>query len=134
MRVMRLLVVAMLAACASAPRGAEGGLEGNYRLERVNDERLPAAAGDETGVMIHSGTLALNPDSRYVLRLVAAVRDQPQPQTAEITGSYRVWGDSLAMVPDPGAGSEEAHFHWTLRGAALRLHDDDGDEYLFRRQ
>lgn len=133
MRGLRFLVVMLLAACASAPRG-EVGLEGTYRLERVNDERLPTAAGSETGVTLHAGTLALQPGRRYVLRMVAAVRDQPEQRTAEIAGSYRVWGDSLAMMPDPGAGAEEVHFLWTLRGADLRLHDEDGDEYLFRRQ
>jgi hypothetical protein len=134
MRVMGLLVAVVLAACASVPRGGQAGLEGTYQLMRVNDERLPASAGDEVGVMIHSGTLALHADSRYVLRIVAATQNTPEQRNAEIAGRYRVFGDSLAMVPDPGAGSDEVHFLWTLRGNDLRLHDEDGDEYMFRRQ
>lgn len=134
MRVMGLLVAVVLAACASAPRGAEAGLEGRYQLMRVNDERLPATAGNEAGVMIVSGTLALQHDSRYTLRIVAVAGNSPEQRNAEIAGRYRVFGDSLAMVPDPASGSEEVHFLWTLRGNDLRLHDEDGDEYMFRRQ
>jgi hypothetical protein len=133
MRVMGVLVAVVLAACASAPRG-EAGLVGTYQLMRLNDERLPAPAGDEAGVMIHAGTLALQADSRYTLRIVAVAGSSPDQRNAEIGGRYRVFGDSLAMVPDPGAGSDEVHFLWTLRGNDLRLHDEDGDEYMFRRQ
>ena len=133
MRVMGLLVAVVLAACASVPRGATG-LEGTYQLMRVNDERLPAPAGDEVGVMIHSGTLALQADSRYTLRIAAVAGNSPEQRNAEIAGRYRVFGDSLAMVPDPGAASDEVHFLWTLQGNDLRLHDEDGDEYMFRRQ
>lgn len=133
MRVMGLLVALVLAACASVPPG-EAGLPGTYRLLRVNGERLPASAGEEAGVVLHAGTLALQPDSRYVLRITAVAGDSPEQRNAEIAGSYRVFGDSLAMVPDPGAGSEEVHFLWTLRGMDLRLHDENGDEFMFRRQ
>jgi hypothetical protein len=133
MRVIGLLVAVVLAACASAPRGGPG-LEGTYQLMRVNDERLPAPAGDEAGVMIHSGTLALQHDSRYTLRIVAVAGNSPEQRNAEIAGRYRVFGDSLAMVPDPASGSEEVHFLWTLQGNDLRLHDEDGDEYMFRRR
>ena len=133
MRLIGVLALAVLAACASAPRGGAG-LEGSYALQAVNGQTIPAESGDEDGVILHGGTLTLEPGGRYALQMLAAGRGQPSPQTARIGGSYRVSGDSLALFPEPAAQGGEAHFRYVLSGRALRLRDDDGDEYTFLRR
>lgn len=133
MRLIGVVALALLAACASAARGGTG-LEGSYALQAVNGQTIPAESGDEDGVILHGGTLTLEPGGRYALQMLAAARGQPSPQTARIGGSYRVSGDSLALFPEPASQGGEAHFRYVVTGRALRLRDDDGDEYTFLRQ
>lgn len=132
MRLMQLLVLALLAACASAPRGPVS-LAGTYRLDRVNGQPLPAPSGDEDGVMLQEGTLSLQPDSSFALRMVAVVRSRP-PTTAEVSGAYRVTADSLSLIPDDCSPADKSRFRWTVQDAFLHLHDEDGDEFIFVRQ
>jgi hypothetical protein len=103
-------------------------------LQAVNGQALPAESGDEDGVMLHGGTLTLEPGGRYALQMLAAGRGQASPQTARIGGSYRISADSLALFPEPASQGGEAHFRYVLSGRALRLRDEDGDEYTFLRQ
>lgn len=135
MRLMMVLAMAMLAACASAPRGGAG-LEGTYRLDRVNGQSLPARGGSESNVVLRQGTLALQAGGRYALQMVADIEGQASDTTAEDAGTYRAFGDSLALVSDAVAetDAEEVRFRFSLDGPVLRLHDDAGDEYAFVRE
>lgn len=138
MRVMRVLVLSLLAACASTQPGSvsprPASLEGTYRLDRVNGQPLPAPSGDEDGVMLEEGSLALQPDSSFTLRMVARVRSRPTTTTAEVSGDYRVRADSLSLIPDDCSPADDSHFRWSVHDAVLHLRDQDGDEFIFVRQ
>jgi hypothetical protein len=131
MRMITVLVLAVLAACASASRG-DAGLEGNYELVRINGGALPAASPTEDGVTMQGATLRLMPDGRFTMDAKATTGGGDGQRDERSQGTWSVTDDTLVMVPDV-SGGDPPSFRWMLDQGTLTLYDQDGHAYTFRR-
>jgi hypothetical protein len=131
MRMITVLVLAVLAACASASRG-DAGLEGSYELARINGGALPAPSPTEDGVTMRGATLRLMPDGRFTMHAKATTGGGGEQTDERSQGTWSVTGDTIVMVPDV-SGGDPPSFRWTLDEGTLTLHDEDGHAYTFRR-
>jgi hypothetical protein len=131
MRVITVLVLALLAACASASRGGAG-LEGSYELVRINGDALPAESPTEDGVTMQGVTLRLTPDGRFTMDAKATTGGGVGQSDERSQGTWSSTGDTLVMVPDV-SGGDPPRFRWTLDEGTLTLYDQDGHAYTFRR-
>jgi hypothetical protein len=131
MRVIMVLLLAVLAACASGSRG-DGGLEGSYELVRINGGALPAPSPTEDGVTMQGATLRLMPDGRFAMDARATTGSDGERSDEEAQGTWSVTGDTIVMLPDV-SGGDPPSFRWTLAEGTLTLYDEDGHAYTFRR-
>ncbi|HET7233427.1 MAG TPA: hypothetical protein VFJ16_25675 [Longimicrobium sp.] len=135
-------VLMIVAACAPTAAGTEPpaatvapaaspALAGTYLLRQVNGRDLPAASPTEPNVELSRGVLQLSPDGTFSMALTGRRNQEPTPGTEQMSGSYTVTGDVLALTMPNGNGPR---FNFTRAGAALTLRDDMGNTYTLARQ
>jgi hypothetical protein len=129
---LRLAILGFTAAIAAAPAAAqmEGG---SYLLVEVDGQPVPAPSPNESSVVMHKAVLLFTPEGRFFMQAKASLDGAPEQVEEEMEGTWSVTGDSLALTPDGDGAGDVMRFRFTLAEGTLRLYDDDGHEYTFRR-
>ena len=126
MRFCSCLVVAVLAACSSAPD-----ITGSYDLRAVNGVALPVRAGRvvQGSSQLTAGSVTLNPDGTYRYRLIFQVVAPGRGEYTDSTvsaGTYDLRMSTVRMHAPGGDMSAQ------LAGSVLSL-SMGGWSYLFRK-
>jgi hypothetical protein len=131
---MRLLFafLLVLAATTSVPAAAQ--VEGSFVLAQINGQPLPSVSPAETNIIIERMALRLGADARYTMGFRVRRDGADSRFQVDASGTYRIQGDQLSLQPDAGSVGEPVTYRWTLSDGALRLYDEQENEYhLVRR-
>jgi hypothetical protein len=129
MRFTVALLVLTLTACGGVAVGADAPV-GTLTLTTLNNQPLPAASPTEEGVTVTDGTLSLDADGMFALRLHATGAGVEAGERT-VRGRWTMQNEWLVLRPDePGASVQR---YYVLRhGSAVRLVDEAGHTYDFR--
>lgn len=122
-----LAVLLALAGLAAAPAAAQ--LEGRYELASINGHALPAESPTEPGVSVKRGGYWFHADGRFTVAVTVDMHEDENTQVA--SGTYVAVRDSLRLTI---RDEEAVAFRWARDGEALRLYDEQENEYRLVRQ
>ncbi len=122
----------VLATGVSVPAAAQ--VEGSFMLAQINGQPLPSASPAETNIIIEGMTLRTGADARYAMGFRVRRDGDDSRFQVDASGTYRIEGDQLLLLPDPESVGEPVTYRWDLGGDVLRLYDEQENEYRFARQ
>jgi hypothetical protein len=129
MRFTFALLVLTLTACGGVAAGT-GAPVGTLTLTALNNNPLPAASPTENRVTVTGGTLTLDADGMFALRLHATETGAEAVERVQ-RGRWTMQDEWLVLRSDePGASAQQ--YYVLRRGSAVRLVDEAGHTYDFR--